>query len=286
MNSKKCARCGTINEQEYIYCKNCGEPFTISENQKNNNRQYTPISYRNAGESDTDYSGTPAEIGGVDAEKLAAYVGVKKGKRIINMFYLAEATGKKVKGFNWAVFLTGTLLAFPFVSSWFFYRKMYKVGAIICAISIAFTLILTANGFLDSYTQLKNEYDKYESYTVEEILNTNTQDETNEINLYDVIPTKVETAVSFLQTVISVVLAIFAWNIYFKESTRRIKRLETINPLMDNNFYALAGLPSLASALLIPFCVRVLEMFISMAPAMWLVIQGADIAKVLALLLI
>lgn len=275
-NDKRCSRCGTMNEPEYVYCKNCGNLLGNSETQPQN-IHYTPINYNTTYPyAANDYSEIEPEINGVDTKKLQAYVGVKNRDKIMARFIIAHKTGKKVPGFNWVVFITGALLAFPFVSSWFFYRKMFKVGAILCAMSIALTIVVTAVNFPANSENLRKEYSKIKDYSVEQIIEEETQSLAS--------TTSANTVDAVVKLGITIFLAINAWQIYYKQSTARIKKLELSNFQNNNQFYQLAGLPSTAAAILIPLGVRFLEIFISLAPAVSLIASGADIEKVLLMI--
>ncbi len=278
-SNKRCSRCGTLNEQEYVYCKNCGTALETEKETNTPNINYTPINYNTVPNSTiTDYSEIEPEINGVDTKKIQAYVGPKNCDRIMQKFIMAFRTGKMVTGYNWIVFITGALLAFPFVSSWFFYRKMYKVGAILCAISIALTVAVTAIDFSKNAEYIKNEYNKVENYTAEEFLQYES----------DAIPTTstAKTADAIIKFVLTVLLASTAWNIYYKQSLKNIKRLELSNFPNNNEFYQLAGMPSAAAAILIPIGIRFVEMIISAAPAISLIMAGADMEKIMWLLLL
>ena len=276
-NNKRCFRCGTENEQEYAYCKNCGTPFEKQDTTQNNTH-YTPISYHNSQvDSMVDYSTIEPEIDGVDTKKVQAYVGTKNCDRIMQRFITAFRMGKSVKGFNWVVFITGTLLVFPFASAWFFYRKMYKIGAIICALSIALTVAVTAVNFADNTEMLRKEYNQVKAYSAEELLQ-------QEANIERPV-NRAETVVAVIQFAVSLFLAISAWNIYYKQTLLRIRKLDEANLPNNNQFYQLAGLPSSAAAILIPLGVRLIEMLITAAPAISLMLSGADIQKVLMLIL-
>ena len=275
--SRRCSRCGAINESEYVYCKNCGNPLQSKEIPLQQNTHYTPINYNTTiPTSSTDYSEIEPEINGVDTKKLEAYVGPKNRDKIMGRFIIAHRTDKKVSGFNWVVFITGLLLRFPFVSSWFFYRKMYKVGALLCAISVALTILITGLNFAEDSKFLRTEYNKVKDYSSEQILEYEVE------NIPE--PTTADTVDAIVKFCITVFLAVNAWNIYYKQSTKRIKKLELLNFPNNNQFYQLAGLPSSASAILIPLGVSLLESVIMLAPAISLILSGADIEKVLLLL--
>ena len=111
-NNIICPNCNTPNDADYSFCANCGAALK-----------------------------TPAEqdINGIPVPEVADYVG-KNSEKYIPKFKKFARFGKA--GWNWPVFLFSYLLNIPFV--WFFYRKMYKVGAIVLAISLAITVTYSA----------------------------------------------------------------------------------------------------------------------------------------------
>ncbi len=273
---KRCSRCGTMNEPEYVYCRNCGTPLQTKETPLQQETHYTPISYNTMNAyATTDYSEIEPEINGVDTKKLEAYVGAKNRDKIMGRFIIAHKTGKNVSWFNWAVFLLGMFLGLTVAASWFFYRKMYKVGTILCAISIALTVVVTACNFSENSKFLRTEYNKVKDYSAEQILEYETPITE---------PTTVDTLASVAEIGIIVFLSISAWNIYYKESTKRIKKLELSNFPNNNQFYELAGMPSTAAAVLIPLGVLFLQSFIASAPAISLILSGVDIQQLLLFL--
>ena len=68
--SKICPFCKTVNEDEYVYCKNCGNLLESRENTQDSNVNYTTFrSFEN--------ENTLPVIDGVPTEDIAAFVGVK-----------------------------------------------------------------------------------------------------------------------------------------------------------------------------------------------------------------
>ena len=108
-----CPVCKTQNSSDYSFCSNCGTPLTISASH-----------------------GTPNDsIAGIPIAEVADYIGKGNDKYIPK--FIKHSTGSKA-GFNWPIFLFSILLNIPFV--WFFYRKMYKVGAMVLAVSLAISI--------------------------------------------------------------------------------------------------------------------------------------------------
>lgn len=111
-NNIVCPFCNTQNDVDYSYCINCGASL----------------------KSDLEQN-----IGGFPVAEVADYIG-NNSEKYIPKFKKFQRFGKS--GWNWPVFLFSLLLNIPFV--WFFYRKMYKIGAIVLAVSLAITVAHSA----------------------------------------------------------------------------------------------------------------------------------------------
>ena len=97
MNKNICSSCGTENEPEYKFCKNCGneikEAQTPPETQFRPEPQAEPVKQQA-------YSKTPNgfildNISGVPTDEVAFYVG-KKAYKLLPKFSKMEFTGSKV----------------------------------------------------------------------------------------------------------------------------------------------------------------------------------------------
>lgn len=171
MDKKICSECGVANENEYVYCKNCGAPlvkkqpepepeFIGNEADNTNGGQagfaqspeqgapfggYTPPPYEAQG-----YGGqyspyntyTAYAIDGIPAEDVAFFVG-KKSAEIMPKFMKMEITHSKVS-WCWPAAILGFIFG-PFGAAlWFFYRKMYKIALILLAAGTVLTFTTTA----------------------------------------------------------------------------------------------------------------------------------------------
>ena len=125
--NKTCKVCGTENNADYSYCKNCGAPLFGTEE----NRTYGNPFAGSGGfaPSFTDYSEIEPQLLGVDTKKLEAYVGEKRHDSFMREFISSVRTGRKAF-FNFVVALCGMLLGTVYSACWFFYRRMYRVGYI------------------------------------------------------------------------------------------------------------------------------------------------------------
>ena len=100
-------------------------------------------------------------------DEVAEFVGLSSPKYVQNFFY----TKSNKKTFNWA--------AFFFTPYWFFYRKLYKLGAIFLAItlllSIGFSLMPPVQKFYTDMTEWTEKYsiENFTSLTEEELAQAN-----------------------------------------------------------------------------------------------------------------
>ena len=155
MDKKICSECGTENERDYTYCKNCGAPLVKAEPEAKpefigNEAEarsdtgsfdastgagaYTPPNY--GGMPYSPYSPyntyTSYAMDGVPAEDVAFFVG-KKAAEIMPKFMKMEITRSKVS-WCWPAAILGFLFGPLGAALWFFYRKMYKIALILLAI--------------------------------------------------------------------------------------------------------------------------------------------------------
>ena len=145
MSEKRfCTRCGGENSSEFEYCVFCGESLSAPAP-----RPAEPCSANacNTFEPEKEVFSEPSTeipateigvemIGSLPADAVSEFVGTNQEKVLPNMKRAAEeGTG----GFNFVAFLLG-LGGFPFI--YFFYRKMYKVGALLFAVCLAIYSVL------------------------------------------------------------------------------------------------------------------------------------------------
>lgn len=148
-----CHECGTENEPQYEYCKNCGTPLKNQEDKKssdksgynqNYNYDYTGQYAKNSKQNFYNtYSigGVVESIDGVPTDDVIAYVG-KKSYNIIPKFSKMELIGSKAS-WCWPVAVLSYLFGPLGAAIWFFYRKMYKIAFILVAIGLAVGVALS-----------------------------------------------------------------------------------------------------------------------------------------------
>lgn len=139
-----CPVCGTENEEEYLFCKNCGAPL-MNETEKHSEHTYDQGTNYAGGYSGGFYGQMyPETMGGVPSTDIVLFVG-KQADKICPKFAKMYITDTKTS-WCWPVAILSFLFG-PFGASfWLFYRKMYKIGAILAAIG---TVTLGVLLFLD-----------------------------------------------------------------------------------------------------------------------------------------
>ncbi len=137
MDKNICEICGTENEQEYKYCKNCGGVLDIQEKKEtvayNSQPNYTYTAYN------PNQSFIADSFEGVSSEEMVAFVG-KNSDKILPKFSKMEFTRSKVS-WCWPAAILGYLLGPMGSALWFFYRKMYKPAVIFAVIGAVITIL-------------------------------------------------------------------------------------------------------------------------------------------------
>ncbi|MBQ6847534.1 MAG: DUF2628 domain-containing protein [Clostridia bacterium] len=129
-----CEKCGTENEKEYKYCKNCGNSLECETEQKPKSEYIPHTSPQNHIVDDFD---------GVSAEEMALFIG-KKSREFLPKFTKMQITNSKI-AWSWPAAILGFLFGPLGSALWFFYRKMYKPAIILSVIG---AVIMIATGFI------------------------------------------------------------------------------------------------------------------------------------------
>lgn len=165
---KICSECKTENEEQFLFCKNCGNPLEDEQRTEESVREpvvenNTPPVYTAHNPygvpEDAPYKANkqqsffeePNSVSGIAKEDFTTFIG-NNGDKIYSKFAKMEYSGSKVSWCWPAAILTmcGGLIG---GAIWFFYRKMYKVAVVLMAIGIVFTAAQTA---LTYNIQVKN----------------------------------------------------------------------------------------------------------------------------------
>lgn len=174
-NTMNCKNCGKENPVGEPVCISCGERLYFSdsriENQEKgqsesiNNNPYdvndshyeNPYTQRNTSQESNNYNDNTNEnvlIDGIPAEEIAEYVQANSHKYIPKFLQIERDPNRKIS-WNWAIFFIPLLyfifsysISFIFTAVWFFYRKMYKIGFIVIALSLLLTAATTTKSDL------------------------------------------------------------------------------------------------------------------------------------------
>lgn len=128
MSSVFCQKCGTENNAEYNYCIGCGTPLAKPES-----------SFQEPCSANACSDGAQAPVASIGNMPIAAaveFVGDDPNKYIPK--FIKFDASKSYASWNWAAAIWA-FFGLPFV--WFFYRKMYKIGAILLVICLALSLV-------------------------------------------------------------------------------------------------------------------------------------------------
>lgn len=306
-NKKKCLGCGAEYSGEYMFCKECGsalqtveaeaeQPAQVINDENLNNEEVSneqkveqavaepvaePVAQPVVAESPV----APSEeaingddfINGVPTAVLSDYVGEKSTKFIPK--FKKYSRGAKA-GWNWPVFLFGLLLGIPFV--WFFYRKMYKLGVLFLAISIAFSVgsTLTAvsvvealgdasekhiEAFADEVDDIEDRYklsvrpgketqkalDEQKEYEIEKAAENTVKEFTKDLLKNDEFMKM--TIISYLISLVNfayvVIVSMFANSLYYRSAVGSVVKLGRTGTLSQEKVKASGGVNSASGAL-------------------------------------
>jgi hypothetical protein len=225
---KICPKCGTACEIGHAFCSKCGNSFASEEYNKGYGR---PTHYQDT-------------LDGIPTAEVVDYLDKNSYSYLPKFFKYSN--GAKA-GWNWPVFVLG-LFGLPFV--WFFYRKMYKAGLIVLAISVGIVLAMAGvigvafNSLAEPIADYVEESYKYQSehgYSEDfddlfeyDIYDNEFFNENNAAaqKLYNRLSDSIffnliflANLLSTLQFAFTIILPIFSNYIYYKKAMRDIKAL-------------------------------------------------------------
>ncbi len=284
----KCPVCNAENAPDYKYCKNCGSLLESGEEKQNGDSQYTPPPnfsgtyngggnyYGYYGKPYTDYSAVEPELEGVDTKKIQAFVGTAKQDYFMQLFITMKRLGRKLF-INWPIAILGALLATPFAASWFFYRKMHRIGIIICLSCLLLTGLTTAVTYSEQKAAAEDFITEISQLSDEELLDYIPIDD-GETQSYT-------SAITYVIQLITlggvVILALYGNYFYYKHTTSKIKSLDSDGISKDLFFYSMKGRPSLFTAIAVPLCFSILQGVISLTPYIEVMLSGFPAEKLL-----
>lgn len=246
MDIKICTECGTENEKEYLYCKNCGTPLTSVKNE-NTNTFVGAVQ----GEPSSDYSeptqaaespqssytpyGIYADCGidGIPAEDVAFFIG-KKSAGIMPKFIKMEITHSKTS-WCWSAAILGFIFGPMGAALWFLYRKMYKIGAILLAIGAVLTVITSVMTYNSSPINFDGIFDAIISGDAELIGNELEQAQTP----LDIAASAIDDISGLATCIITGLFGFYTYKEYCVEKIRNFRQ-----SIPDQRYYRM-GLASL-----------------------------------------
>lgn len=181
---------------------------------------------------------------GVLTAEVADFVQMNSQRYLQKFFY----TKSNKKTFNWA--------AFFFAPYWFFYRKLYKFGAIFLALflllNVGFNLLPPVQRLYEDMTEwtLKYENETFEDYSQEELMEYYEES----MKVYTTNPAG--TVLMFVQSGLALALKIFigvkANKWYYDHTIKNIKKIQNEEPNPQNRrlLYFRAGGASTGAAVL------------------------------------
>ncbi len=240
-NFKYCPHCGAALESDYIYCPSCGKSTEAA--------GYSGNAQNGGFNPNTGFADSVDNIEDIPVAEINDYVG-KNSHKFIPKFF-KHAFGSKAN-WNWPTFLFGFLLGMPFI--WLFHRKLYKVGAIVLAITLALSLGTLAcvgvmldaarepiEDYVENMAALDEKYGydywnfglvpegesiEYSAQYIDEAegITSDLIDEFMTLNAFTTASTVIQ-LISYLQLALVIVTSIFADYWYYKKTVSDLKKL-------------------------------------------------------------
>ncbi len=135
MNKNMCESCGTENEVEYSYCKNCGNPLKKASFTEEQEAQPRGFDYGSQNDVNLNFM----EYEGVSTVEMNAFIGAK-ANNFLPKFTKMQLCNSKTS-WTWPAAILGFLLGPLGSALWFFYRKMYKTAIIFAVIGAVITVL-------------------------------------------------------------------------------------------------------------------------------------------------
>ena len=230
-----CPECGTENEPQYTYCKNCGTKIATesSADKYQANDNFTGNEEKENGEYTNLIIDT---IDGNSTDDIITFTG-KNAMKFVPKFSKMELTGSRIS-WCWPVAVLGYLFGPLGASLWFFYRKMYKAALILLLIG---TLVGGASAALNGYVNSVNQPER------NEIVNEFLQGiDSFESIVSNYIEPPYSLPYAFVENFIGIATfllgGLYSMNIYKKHVAQRISQFK--NSDVDPRYYKL-GLASI-----------------------------------------
>ncbi len=218
---KFCSVCGQKNAETANYCNRCGAK--LSEQEIPDNSGFEDF------EEFRLPPGMPDPLGGIPAQKqfeddvsatdMACFVAVN------TPYYLKafDAVKRKTNKFNFSAAI--------FSGVWFFFRKQYKVGALVFSLETLLyvlryyiTMTYSMNVVNTVLNKLGLSMENMSSFTMEQYMNMSV--ELQKLPASQQIIAMLPSILFFVQIIAMIILGIFANKIYYKHCVNRIRTLK------------------------------------------------------------
>lgn len=272
---KNCQSCGTENEPEYNFCKNCGAPLEAADASAQKqpstypgaaasacgNAQQAPFQpngfrqngYYQQPNSWQGYNQAPVygyqstlppdcTVEGLPLDEISAFIG-KNSDKYINKFVKIELTGSRL-GWLWPPAILGFFFGPLGAALWLFYRKMPRLAAVFAAISVVFTSLQVSFLGTTLYDAiLSNGYTEgYSSYTEDDAFSDDLpyfdyEDYSTQLE-GSTLYTLFESIGNILRLLSAFFCGIMGYYLYKRHTVRSIYRLRARN--VDQRYYRFA----------------------------------------------
>ena len=256
-----CSECGTENEKEYVYCKNCGaksvseqesradktdygfknnpnfthnENFYNTPNGENPNFSHQGSPFVNNGYN-SQYQGFESaeepqteSIGGIPTDEMALFIG-NKANKILPKFAKMELTGTKTS-WCWPAAVLGFFFGPMGSALWFFYRKMYRAALILLAVGAALSISLTVFTHSTAADRLNSFFGAFEIKNSPYI----SENSESKAEAAERLAVDIEKIVNFASCIVT---GLFGFYLYKKHAVKKIKGYREYNS--DPRYYRL-----------------------------------------------
>lgn len=243
---KICSECKTENEEQFLFCKNCGNPLEDEQRTEESVREpvvenNTPPVYTAHNPygvpEDAPYEAKkqqtffeePSSISGISKEDFTTFIG-NNGDKIYSKFAKMEYSGSKVS-WCWPAAILQYTLGFLGGAIWFFYRKMYKLAILFVALGIVFTAATTILTYDEQVSASKDFLGRfYQLFDELELEKREPQSNENEIEDIENAPDEkgallksgIATVLGWLERLSTALVGMFALYSYKKHSLKKI----------------------------------------------------------------
>ncbi len=238
MDKNICTSCGTENEAQYKYCKNCGSE--VAPAQKQPESQF--VNETDFAEATHEYNfkrlpkGIVTDnISGISSDEIAFFIG-KKAYDILPKFSKMELSNSKVS-WCWPAAILGYIFGPLGAAFWFFYRKMYKPACILSIIGAALTIVTTVlTGGIE--LDISALYNALTSGDLQAYM-----DSIGSVSPQNAVLTTISNLIDSTASILSCILCgMFSFHIYKEHCVRKINEYRVIQA--DKRYYKL-GLASI-----------------------------------------